>query len=61
MQNLPVNLATASARKLGDGLCAQDDVRNSLFPMMLCSAATLHLAVGAEVSPSNRVVLPGQV
>jgi hypothetical protein len=51
MQNLPVNLATASARKM--------KLRNSLFHMMLCSAATLHLAVDAKISPSNRVVLPG--
>eukprot|EP00966_Prymnesium_polylepis_P210724 4879037-Prymnesium_polylepis.1 len=29
--------------------------------MMLCSAATLHLAVDARISPSNRVVPPGRV
>eukprot|EP00966_Prymnesium_polylepis_P128834 2979705-Prymnesium_polylepis.1 len=27
--------------------------------MMLCSAATLHLAVDATISPFNRVALPG--
>eukprot|EP00966_Prymnesium_polylepis_P257205 5941568-Prymnesium_polylepis.1 len=43
MQNIPVNLATASARKMK--FC------NSLFHMMLCSAATLHLAVDAKISP----------
>ena len=51
MQNISVNLATASARKM--------KLRNSLFHMMLCSAATLHLAVDAKISPSNRVALPG--
>ena len=32
--------------------------RNSLFCMMLCSAATLYLAVDAKISASNRVALP---
>ena len=50
MQYLAVNLATASARTM--------KARNSLFCMMLCSAATLHLAVDAKISASNRVALP---
>eukprot|EP00966_Prymnesium_polylepis_P035592 826479-Prymnesium_polylepis.1 len=44
--------------QLGDGLRAHDAGRNSLFCMMLCSAATLHLAVDATISASNRVALP---
>eukprot|EP00966_Prymnesium_polylepis_P061509 1427593-Prymnesium_polylepis.1 len=54
MQNLPANLASA------DGLRAHKmKLRDSLFHIMLCSAATFHLAVDATISPSNRVVLLG--
>ena len=49
MQYLAVKW-TASARTM--------KARNSLFCMMLCSAATLHLAVDAKISASNRVALP---
>eukprot|EP00966_Prymnesium_polylepis_P302789 6994928-Prymnesium_polylepis.1 len=47
---LAVNMATASGRQM--------KLRNSLFPMILYSASTLHLAVDAKSrSPTARFFL----